>query len=91
MRRRASIGDSPLSGYLLSTLLALGVPVYLPRVYLINKLRSVALYGLVMFYGLTAEELKDRRPLAKFLSIKLIVMFTFYQSFVVSMICLDLR
>jgi hypothetical protein len=37
-----------------------------------------------MFYGLTAEELKDRRPLAKFLSIKLIVMFTFYQSFVFS-------
>jgi len=45
---------------------------------------SVALYGLFMFYGLTAEELKDRRPLAKFLSIKLIVMFTFYQSFVFS-------
>ncbi len=29
-------------------------------------------------------ELEGRRPLAKFLSIKLIVMFTFYQSFVVS-------
>ena len=37
-----------------------------------------------MFYGLTNEELKGRRPMAKFLSIKLIVMFTFYQSFVVS-------
>ena len=45
---------------------------------------SFALYGLIMFYGLTHEELKGRRPLAKFLSIKLIVMFTFYQSFVVS-------
>ncbi|EDR03464.1 uncharacterized protein LACBIDRAFT_295223 [Laccaria bicolor S238N-H82] len=45
---------------------------------------SVALYGLLMFYGLTADELKNRRPLAKFLSIKLIVMFTFYQSFVFS-------
>ena len=65
------------------------MPVHLPRVYLINELHSVALYGLFMFYGLTADELKDRRPLAKFLSIKLIVMFTFYQSFVVSMICLD--
>jgi len=43
---------------------------------------SFALYGLIMFYGLTNEELKGRRPLAKFLSIKLIVMFTFYQSFV---------
>ncbi|KAG2130418.1 organic solute transporter Ostalpha-domain-containing protein [Suillus bovinus] len=45
---------------------------------------SVALYGLLLFYGLTKEELVGRRPLAKFLSIKLIVMFTFYQSFVFS-------
>jgi hypothetical protein len=45
---------------------------------------SVALYGLFLFYGLTKEELEGRRPLAKFLSIKLIVMFTFYQSFIVS-------
>lgn len=44
---------------------------------------SIALYGLVLFYGLTKEELAGHRPLAKFLSIKLIVMFTFYQSFVV--------
>ncbi|KAI9454471.1 DUF300-domain-containing protein [Lactarius psammicola] len=42
---------------------------------------SIALYGLILFYGLTKEELAGRRPLAKFLSIKLIVMFTFYQSF----------
>jgi hypothetical protein len=39
---------------------------------------------LILFYGLTKEELAGHRPLAKFLSIKLIVMFTFYQSFVVS-------
>jgi hypothetical protein len=44
---------------------------------------SVALYGLFLFYGLTKDELEGRRPLAKFLSIKLIVMFTFYQSFVI--------
>ena len=44
----------------------------------------MALYGLLIFYGLTKEELAGRKPLAKFLSIKLIVMFTFYQSFVVS-------
>ncbi|KAH0835606.1 organic solute transporter Ostalpha-domain-containing protein [Lanmaoa asiatica] len=42
---------------------------------------SVALYGLLLFYGLTKDELQGRRPLAKFLAIKLIVMFTFYQSF----------
>ncbi|KAF9443865.1 DUF300-domain-containing protein [Macrolepiota fuliginosa MF-IS2] len=45
---------------------------------------SIALYGLLVFYGLTAEELKGRRPMSKFLAIKLIVMFTFYQSFVFS-------
>ncbi|KAH9954598.1 organic solute transporter Ostalpha-domain-containing protein [Russula dissimulans] len=44
---------------------------------------SIALYGLILFYGLTKEELVGRRPLAKFLSIKLIVMFTFYQAFVI--------
>ncbi|KAF7305370.1 hypothetical protein HMN09_00789200 [Mycena chlorophos] len=45
---------------------------------------TVALYGLLLFYGLTHEELADKHPgpLAKFLCIKLIVMFTFYQSFV---------
>ena len=49
----------------------------------ITLLCSVALYGLVLFYSLTKEELKGRRPLAKFLAMKLIVIFTFYQSFVV--------
>ncbi|KAF9530748.1 organic solute transporter Ostalpha-domain-containing protein [Crepidotus variabilis] len=43
---------------------------------------TIALYGLLVFYGLTKEELERRRPMAKFLSIKLIVMFTFYQAFV---------
>ncbi|EUC64468.1 polysaccharide lyase family 1 protein [Rhizoctonia solani AG-3 Rhs1AP] len=43
---------------------------------------SVALYGLILFYDLTKHELKGRRPLAKFLTIKLIVMCTFYQEFV---------
>lgn len=49
------------------------------------RLRRIALYGLLIFYGLTKDELKGKKPLAKFLSIKLIVMFTFYQSFVVSL------
>ncbi|CAL1702876.1 unnamed protein product [Somion occarium] len=43
---------------------------------------TIALYGLIIFYGLTKDELKGRRPLAKFLAIKLIVMFTFYQSLI---------
>ncbi|KAL7410830.1 organic solute transporter Ostalpha-domain-containing protein [Mrakia frigida] len=45
---------------------------------------SIALYGLVCWYDLTKHELKGRQPLNKFLSIKLIVFFTFYQSFVIS-------
>jgi len=47
---------------------------------------TIALYGLLVFYGLMKEELKNRRPMAKFLSIKLIVMFTFYQSFVLNIL-----
>lgn len=43
---------------------------------------SIALYGLILFYDLTKRELAGRRPLAKFLTIKLIVMATFYQEFV---------
>ncbi|KAI0280622.1 DUF300-domain-containing protein [Russula aff. rugulosa BPL654] len=41
---------------------------------------NIALYGLIVFYDLTKDELAGRRPLAKFLSIKLIVIFTFFQS-----------
>ena len=51
----------------------------------------VALYGLIVFYALTKDELQGKRPLAKFLSIKLIVMFTFYQGLVVclSSVCVQ--
>ena len=38
---------------------------------------SVALYALLVFYTLTKENLEGRQPLAKFLSIKLIIFFTF--------------
>ncbi|OCB90250.1 DUF300-domain-containing protein [Sanghuangporus baumii] len=46
------------------------------------KTSRLSLYGLFVFYGLTKDELKGQRPLAKFMCIKLIVIFTFYQSFV---------
>jgi len=52
------------------------------------NLLSIALYGLFVFYGLMHGELQNRRPMAKFLSIKLIVMFTFYQAFMVCWLCL---
>jgi hypothetical protein len=51
---------------------------------LIIKKFSMALYGLIVFYDLTKDELAGRRPLGKFLSIKLIVFFTFVQSLLVS-------
>ncbi|KAG8806876.1 hypothetical protein FRC17_004755, partial [Serendipita sp. 399] len=47
---------------------------------------SVALMGLIIFYDLTKHELGGRRPLAKFLCIKLIVMVTWYQGFVFSLL-----
>ena len=50
---------------------------------MLTQAHSIALYGLLVFYGLMKEELKGKRPGLKFLSIKLIVMFTFYQAFVV--------
>ena len=45
---------------------------------------SVALYGLLIFHDLTKPDLEGRRPLAKFLCIKLVIIFTFYQAFIVS-------
>ncbi|WRT66011.1 uncharacterized protein IL334_002962 [Kwoniella shivajii] len=47
---------------------------------------SIALYGLIIFYVLCKGELKGRKPLSKFLAIKLIVFFTFYQSFLFSIL-----
>ncbi|SCZ99048.1 BZ3500_MvSof-1268-A1-R1_Chr3-1g05782 [Microbotryum saponariae] len=47
---------------------------------------SVALYGLILFYGLVKERLAGKKPLAKFLAIKGIVMITFYQVFIFSVL-----
>jgi hypothetical protein len=54
--------------------------------YSLTSTYSIALYGLIVFYALTREELAGRRPLAKFLAIKAIVFLAFYQSFVVSVL-----
>lgn len=43
---------------------------------------SVALYALVIFYTITKADLSGKKPLAKFLAIKLLVAFTFYQGFI---------
>ncbi|GAA5821243.1 hypothetical protein JCM11251_004529 [Rhodosporidiobolus azoricus] len=47
---------------------------------------TVALYGLIALYDLTKEQLAGRKPLSKFLAIKFVVMLTFYQSFVFSIL-----
>ncbi|GAA5884504.1 hypothetical protein JCM6882_005280 [Rhodosporidiobolus microsporus] len=47
---------------------------------------SVALYGLIALYDLTKEQLAGRKPLSKFLAIKFVVMLTFYQSFIFSVL-----
>ena len=40
---------------------------------------SVALYGLIVFAALCRKQMDGQQPVAKFLSIKGIVMLTFYQ------------
>ncbi|EIW82856.1 DUF300-domain-containing protein [Coniophora puteana RWD-64-598 SS2] len=48
---------------------------------------SIAFYGLTIFRDhLIAEELAGQRPLAKFLSIKLILMLTFFQTFILGLL-----
>lgn len=47
---------------------------------------SLALYGLMVFYTVTKDHLKGKSPLAKFLTIKGVVFFTFYQGFVFSIL-----
>ncbi|KAK0548274.1 hypothetical protein OC845_003673 [Tilletia horrida] len=43
---------------------------------------SIALYGLIVLYALLKQDLNGRKPLSKFLTIKLGIFFTFYQSFI---------
>ncbi|MBW0524977.1 hypothetical protein O181_064692 [Austropuccinia psidii MF-1] len=47
---------------------------------------SLALYGLMVFYSVTKVQLKGKYPLSKFLTIKGIVFFTFYQGFLFSIL-----
>jgi hypothetical protein len=56
---------------------------YLP--YLDNISFTIALYYLVMFYEVLAKDLKDYKPLAKFLVIKSVIFFSFWQGIAISL------
>lgn len=51
---------------------------------IINTSQMVALYSLVWLYTLIKEDIKDFKPMHKFLSIKLIIFFTFWQSVILA-------
>lgn len=59
------------------------VMAHLP--YLDNISFTLALYYLVMFYEVLAVDLKDYKPLAKFLVIKSVIFFSFWQGIAISM------
>ncbi|KAA0194935.1 hypothetical protein FBUS_07430 [Fasciolopsis buskii] len=72
--KRYTVGDfSPTSGYL-----------YL---FLINNLTvTLALYGLLLFYFATREQLRPFSPILKFATIKAIIFFSFWQDVLFSIL-----
>ncbi|CAN6183488.1 unnamed protein product [Urochloa humidicola] len=72
----------PVCSILIITLQLLGMyPTWLSWTFtiILNFSVSMALYALVLFYHLFAKELAPHKPLAKFLCIKGIVFFSFWQ------------
>ena len=72
----------PICSILMITLQMLGIyPSWLSWTFtiILNISVSVALYSLVLFYHVFAKELAPHKPLAKFLCIKGVVFFCFWQ------------
>ncbi|WJX22213.1 hypothetical protein P8452_11538 [Trifolium repens] len=75
----------PVCSFLIITLQLLGLyPNWLSWIFtiILNISVSLALYSLVIFYHVFAKELAPHKPLAKFLCIKGIVFFCFWQGLV---------
>lgn len=79
----------PVCSVLMITLQALGLyPSWLSWTFtiILNVSVSLALYSLVVFYHVFAKELAPHSPLAKFLCIKGIVFFCFWQGVVIDVL-----
>jgi hypothetical protein len=60
--------------------------LYLYQCFVCNASQLWALYCLVLFYFATREELTPWRPVGKFLSVKTVVFFTWWQSLVINIL-----
>ncbi len=76
LENRGLFGDgdfSPQKGYLYVTIVD-------------NISITISMYFLVLFYHVTQKELKPFNPLSKFMCIKLIIMFAFWQGILISLL-----
>jgi hypothetical protein len=64
---------------------------FLYQCFICNASQLWALYCLVLFYFATKEELAPWRPVGKFLSVKTVVFFTWWQSLVINILASPLR
>ncbi|KAL2456821.1 Protein of unknown function (DUF300) [Abeliophyllum distichum] len=79
----------PICSILMITLRILGIyPSWISWTFtvILNLSFALAMYSLVVFYRVFAKELKPHRPLAKFICIKGIVFFSFWQGVVLNIL-----